>query len=794
MMTQTFSWRADWRWLVVASLTVLFIILTDLSMGEISQLPNLGIRTTTTEPGVVVAWVQPAGLAWDAGVRPGDVVESVEGRKIVGPFDPTALSTAGTVEFRSPTGTHRTVSTSLAAPVSMRRQLSFLVVAICFFVLGSVAFVLSVDRGAATAMLAFASAAAVALVTAIASPFGSTWALGLEYFAVIGFGASTFLLFLVFPLDRLSTHRGRVAAWTCAGLHALLVVAYLAVLTSDSAAYELLRRLVFATLALDFGGSGILILLAVIETQPARHEARQIVLLVTLGTVAGFAPFCLLILVPPLIGQRYMLPPDTAILSVVLLPVSLGAAIVSRRLLGITRLVRRGLVALTVWLLLLGLYSFAFIWTVRIVDAQRSDGRLSMGYVAVVVVAVIAGTFPTIQLWLRSKVERMVFRDVYDYAATLHDLGTETSRLTSPEAISHHVLGRLGKTLDLTWATLVLRSATPRNVVYQWSECPVDVVIDLERLNWDECTDHRPRQFLDNLHLGSTRRKVDSAVPLVADGDVIGAVVIGLKRQDLELLPGDRMLVATVAPLVAANLQSASLVSRLEEQIDALADRERSLAALSEKLIEVQEAERLSIARDLHDDPLQRAILLTRELRNGPLDVQTERWRQEVEEIIVSLRAICTGLRPVVLDDLGLVGGLEWLTTNLSARSDLTVSLVVESDNTIPFGRLPSSLEIALYRVAQEALNNCLKHAQASQITVTVRRNRSRVSLLVVDDGRGYSRGQDTRSPHLRLGILGMREQLRPWRGQLAVENWPGGGTIVRAEVLIGEDDDRQSA
>ena len=138
------------------------------------------------------------------------------------------------------------------------------------------------------------------------------------------------------------------------------------------------------------------------------------------------------------------------------------------------------------------------------------------------------------------------------------------------------------------------------------------------------------------------------------------------------------MLVATVAPFVAAALQSTSLIRRLEDQVDTLADRERVLAALSEKLIQVQEEERRSIARDLHDDPLQRAILLTREIQNGPANPRIDRWRRELEEIIISLRATCTGLRPVVLDDLGLVGGLEWLTTNLGARSDLVVSLVVD--------------------------------------------------------------------------------------------------------------------
>jgi signal transduction histidine kinase len=98
--------------------------------------------------------------------------------------------------------------------------------------------------------------------------------------------------------------------------------------------------------------------------------------------------------------------------------------------------------------------------------------------------------------------------------------------------------------------------------------------------------------------------------------------------------------------------------------------------------------------------------------------------------------------------------------------------------------RLDPGLEAAFYRVAQEALNNCLKHALATRVTVTLLENGSNLNMIVMDDGRGYDQGQVKQSGAARsLGILGMRERLRPWEGTVAVESSVGAGTKVVACV-----------
>ena len=99
-------------------------------------------------------------------------------------------------------------------------------------------------------------------------------------------------------------------------------------------------------------------------------------------------------------------------------------------------------------------------------------------------------------------------------------------------------------------------------------------------------------------------------MPLVADGLAIGTLAIGPRRHGVELLRDDRRLIITLAPLLATALQNSLLVQLLESQVAVLADREHALAALSTRLMQVQEGERRHLALDLHDDPLQRTIVL----------------------------------------------------------------------------------------------------------------------------------------------------------------------------------------
>lgn len=727
------------RWVVVAAVVAVLVGLTQVSLDEMERQPRLGIRTT----GEVVTWVQPAGSAWDAGIRPGDVVRD---------FDGATIADARSLAAESPDGQVHDASVDSALGIATDRRPRSLVIGAAWTVLGCLVYLLAADRRAARVFLAWGMTGAVAAIAAMATPFGSAWSLAVVFVGVLGAGATLFLLSLTFPVNRLQERRGRWLAVASAAATLALAAAYPVVAEWTPGAYEWLQRAAFTLVSAELAGGAILLVLAFAHVPRDAGGARRAVGIIALGTAAAVSPFVFLTLLPRALGLEYVLLPDVSSAFIIVGQAAVAAAVLTREVLGISRMVSRGLVAVVVWTTLLVLYSLGFDLLRRAAPQLAGEPRANFGSI-LVAVAFVAGTFPIAQQHLRRRLERLLFRDVYSHADIMRELGSEIVWLTGADSVTDHVLDRIGATMEVEWTAIVLDDA-----VYRWGKPPQDVLAQASS--------------------GRAQR-----VPLVADGATIGTLLVGPKRTDVELSIEDRALLSTVAPLAATALQNALLLRRLEAQVVALGERERALEALNMRLMEVQEDERRRIALDLHDDPLQLAILLARHV-NGEVSQETlRRLRQIAEEIIVSLRAICTGLHPPALDDFGLVAGLERLVSEIRGRSDLAASLAVEPDPD-SFGRLDPNLEMSLYRVAQEALNNCLKHAEASHVAVSVTRTNGRVLLQVTDDGRGCNGAATSQGGDVHhLGILGMRERLQRWRGSLKVEPGADAGTVVSAEV-----------
>ncbi len=762
------------RWAIAATCLVVWLALGQLCLKATSQDALLGLRASEQQAKLVISWVQPAGSAWDAGIRRGAVVTDINGRAVTPPTSPAAVAGATSVRVRSQTGRMIPASVDAARSVSNGRRFSFLVLAAWFMAVGVAIFLLGMDLITGYIILGLSLSSAVALVAGIATPFGASWTLAIEHVAVISFAASVFLLFLAFPVNHLTRRWGRAAAACCLGVSAVLVGLYAWVVIFDPAAFEWLLPTELALMGVDFIAAGVVAISALVQ-KSAHQTARPALAIVALGMLAGLAPFYLLIIVPPLFDIKPLATVDSAVISIVLIPIGLGTAVLGWQFSDITRLARRSFVALTVWAALLSVYALGLSLFYHAVIGP--NWHLSVLPWSVLAVLLIASTFPPAQYYLRCLLERFLFHDVYDYAAALEQLSNEIVHLHGVEAIATHILRRLMQLLDLRWAAITLGSSEEPQAQY----C---------------CGDRAPHALPASASHEALTANISAEgsdptqlfIPLTSESEFVGTLAVGPKRHDTELLHDDRLLIATVAPLVGTALQNALLTRSLERQVAALAEREHELAALTTRLMEVQEDERRRIALDVHDDPLQRAILLKREMSDVSSCPQCLRSRQGVEEIGFSLRAICAGLRPPMLDDLGLIPALEWLVSDLSARSELAASLIVECESPIAFGRLQADLEVALYRIAQEALTNCLKHAYANQVWVVLGRDERRVWLRIADDGKGIlsnaaPASTPDSSPH--LGLLGMRERVRPWNGRVSVESAARGGTRVVTEVAL---------
>ena len=214
------------------------------------------------------------------------------------------------------------------------------------------------------------------------------------------------------------------------------------------------------------------------------------------------------------------------------------------------------------------------------------------------------------------------------------------------------------------------------------------------------------------------------------------------------------------------------------------------LQALSRRLVEVQESERKELARELHDRIGQNLTALNINLhilgtalplRGG--DEPRSRLadsRALVESTTEAIGNILSELRPPMLDQHGLALALDWYARQVSAR----IRVAVTVRNPGPGERLAPEVEIALFRIAQEALNNVAKHARAKRVVITLRRTGSEQVMSIVDDGIGLRAMQERLGrPVLGLGIVTMRERAQAVGGQFAIEGIPGGGTRLTVRV-----------
>jgi two-component system, NarL family, sensor kinase len=270
------------------------------------------------------------------------------------------------------------------------------------------------------------------------------------------------------------------------------------------------------------------------------------------------------------------------------------------------------------------------------------------------------------------------------------------------------------------------------------------------------------------------------SVPMETDpGGLVGVLNVHTVERR-EFTDRDVELLLVIGRLIAGALHQA----RLHRQLVA---RERAHENFVEQVIEAQELERRRLAGDIHDGISQPLVTLSyrldaarRSVGADPAAVseQLEKARELVEMTLQEARAAIGGLRPPVLDDLGLAGALASL-----ARSIPQIDLQLELADT----RLPDHIELALYRIAQECLQNVVKHAKAGTARLTFAVDGGTARLEIVDNGVGFDTfehplGGDEMGGY---GLLSMAERAEIVGGRLNIRSRPGAGTAVTATIPL---------
>lgn len=254
-------------------------------------------------------------------------------------------------------------------------------------------------------------------------------------------------------------------------------------------------------------------------------------------------------------------------------------------------------------------------------------------------------------------------------------------------------------------------------------------------------------------------------------------------------------------------VQAEEMVSSLTSALEVLSGKLTGMAAklegyktwniMGNQIIQAQEEERRRIAREIHDGPAQAManIVLRAEIcekihqtGKGSLAEELAELKALVKGSLKEVRQIIFNLRPMTLDDLGLAPTLSQYIDEYRKDINFNVELVVCGQER----RLPKSIEVAFFRLIQEALHNVKKHAEAKNVTVTLHFQKNQVKVVVTDDGKGFDPASVEKGKE-HFGLLTMRERTELLSGTFEVKSSPGQGTTITALIPIAEDEEKSA-
>ena len=777
------------RWLIIlAALAAQVVVMAAVlaNMGRPAT-ADITLAPVAGNPGVCqVVALRPFGDAWARGIQPGLQIR-LAGTQ---PGDPCKITMPKSrLEIAGLPGPGRDFEVSIQSrPVDFLDLATVIFLTIIFDVTGIAIFLRAQNR--ASARITYTFFTCTALILCLINLRGANYfwlnLLGFTLAMLVRGLSVTFVCLFPSPPET-GPGRKRIPR----PYIPLLIGVVLAILSAFVPIVPPPARLAFMILSQLYNAACVLIVIGVMAwgLRHLKRQERQFVRMVVVG---------LLFLLIPLVLNLTIIRTDTLIqqslvhlipIPLAVLPLACDYALFRRHLLGTTRMLSRKAMRVLLWLLLASVFLFPSIILMSLIGSLHLQQE-TLDYIYAGMLVVSLALFPLLWSKVRDAGDQVFYQDFYEYNRSLRDLSAALTRLQGIEQISTFMLPRLATLLNATESGLLLR-ATP-----QINGLPNSGKQKESSPGWrmyrhisggTRYANHTPKdgipgeRLVSIAKLGLTHLEQASSEPLLLDGVLLlalydgnwcsGFLCLGPKLNLEPYSKEDRSFLSTLA----SQLSVLEVNSRYLEQAQADAQQ---MAALSHRVISAQEEERRHLALELHDEALQQAMLVVRQLSDAGNMAEVAEVMPLARSVIASLRRTCLELRPPLLDELGLAEAFSWLARSTEERSGGKIAISVDCPGDWQT-RPPANVELALYRVGQEALSNVFKYSGASSVLIRLRREaRGDISLLISDNGRGL---RQRRPIAESLGLVGMHERMTAIGGKLQIRTSPGRGVTIRA-------------
>jgi signal transduction histidine kinase len=556
----------------------------------------------------------------------------------------------------------------------------------------------------------------------------------------------SFYLGMTFPVKVGSPVRRRIGMGILCALGLAMAVLWL--LNANGLGSLFNDFVITGLLVLIFVATCLLILHA--YRRLASHLQRRQLRLVILGMLLSVGPTIFLYSLPKIFFSNAFIPEWLAGICLLTGFITCVYVTLKQNLARIDQLLNRTVV----YLLLFTVTLIILVIPVLILDRLLPNDWIFHSFILAGLTLLVAFSYAHIRQWIEQRVDIFFYGGWYDYPKVIDTVSAALAQSLTWEQLNEILTRQVPELMRLTGAWLIVGN--------------------------------------EGSGAGLPAAQPQIQIPLQFEGQPYGTWVIGPRRDSDYFSASDRNILATLAPQIEVALSNILHVEKLREQLNEIRASQKTMMKMGQQLIRSRDEEQERLSRELHDGPLQ--VLVGMNLQLGLLLSKTapeqaaspsgealSGLQREVRSLMTELREMVTGLRPPMLDTLGLSSALRALVDNWAAEEHIPVQLDLPLDASLNF--LTGEVPLNLYRVVQEALSNIARHAAAHQVRICLACDPQLegLTLTIQDDGKGFVPEevyQQVGQNH--FGLAGMQERIKLIGGSWTLSSSPGWGTTIQ--------------